>query len=161
MGNTQDSSGVILRAKPEEFISDLSSVLLVNTDGRWFDWFVLLLPYKLSSCISPLPCSLSKKPERSAEQLLTADVSYYWLYPSKQAVDRFMLFVCLDRVLFSRLKCSVEQILTADLSAHTDSAGRLLIGRSMNNITGPTNTRTEPGYKLNCTWRGMVGGVRD
>ena len=35
----------------------------------------------------------------SAEQLLAADLSYVWLYPSKQAVDRFMCFACLDCVV--------------------------------------------------------------
>ena len=81
--------------------------------------------------------------------MLTADLSYRWLYPSKQAIDRFMLFAHLDCVpLLSRLKCLVEQVLTADLSACTVGAGRLLIARSMNNITGPTDARTEPGSKL-------------
>ena len=61
--------------------------------------------------------SFTTKPERSAEQLVAADLSYCWLYPSKQAVDCFVLFVRLDRVLFSRLEHSVEQVLTADLSA--------------------------------------------
>ena len=37
--------------------------------------------------------------EHSAEQLLAADLSYIWLYPSKQAIDRFMLFARLDRVV--------------------------------------------------------------
>ena len=40
---------------------------------------------------------------RSAEQLLAADLSYYWLYPSKQAVDRFVLFARLNRVLFPEM----------------------------------------------------------
>ena len=35
------------------------------------------------------------------------------------------------------------------------------IARSMNNITCPTDAETEPGYKLNCTRRGTVGGARD
>ena len=43
--------------------------------------------------------SFLPKLERSAEQLLAADLSYIWLYPSKQAVDRYMLFVRLDRVV--------------------------------------------------------------
>ena len=105
--------------------------------------------------------SFMTKLECSTEQLLAADLSYCWLYPSKQAVDRFVLFVRLDHVLFSRLERSVEQVLTADLSARAVGAGRLLIARSMNNITGPTDARTEPGYKLNCTWWGTLGGARD
>ena len=114
----------------------------------------------------------SPKPEHFAKQLLAADLSYCCLYPSKQAINCFMLFAHLDHVLFSRLKCSVEQVLTADFSARAVGAGRLLIARSMNNITGPTDARTEPGYKLNCIWRvqwvgretlpqGTVGGARD
>ena len=100
----------------------------------------------------------STKPKCSTKQLLAVDLSYCWLYPSKQAIDCFMLFACFDHVLFSRLKCSVKQVPTVDLSAHTVGAGRLLIGRSMNNITGPTNARTEPGYKLNCTCKEGYGG---
>ena len=103
---------------------------------------------------------LSTKLERSAEKLLAVDLSYCWLYFSKQAMNRFMLFMHLNRVLFSRLKCSVKKVSTADLSARTVSAGRSLIGRSMNNITGPTNTRAEPGYKLNCTRRGTLARAR-
>ena len=61
--------------------------------------------------------SFTTKLERSAEQLVAADLSYCWLYPSKQAVDRFVLFAHLDRVLFSRFERSVEQVLTAGLSA--------------------------------------------
>ena len=60
-----------------------------------------------------------------------------------------MLFSCLER--------SVEEVLTADHSARVVGTGRLLIVRSMNNITGPTDTRTEPGYKLNCARQGEVG----
>ena len=59
-GNTQDSSGV----NPED-LSELLSVLLVNTNGGWFDWFVPLLAYKLLSCFSPLPWSLFR-PNRNA-----------------------------------------------------------------------------------------------
>ena len=40
---------------------------------------------------------------RSAEQLLAADLLYCWLYPSKQDVDRFVLFARLDRVLFPEM----------------------------------------------------------
>ena len=72
-----------------------------------------------------------------------------------------MLFAHLDRVLFSHLECSVEQAPTANLSASAVGAGRLLIVKSMNNITSPTDVRNEPGYKLNCTQRGMMGGARD
>ena len=47
-------------------------------------------------------------------------------------------------IVFYFLKWSVEQLLTADLSASAVGAGRLLIVRSMNNNTGLTDTRTEP-----------------
>ena len=89
----------------------------------------------------------STKPECSTEHFLAVEFSYCWLYPGKQAIDCFMLFMRLDRVLFSRLKRSVEDVLTVALSTH---AVGLLIARSMNNITGPTNVRIQPGYKLNC-----------
>ena len=36
----------------------------------------------------------------------------------------------------------------ADHSARAVGAGRLLIARSINNITGPTDTRTEPGLLI-------------
>ena len=76
-------------------------------------------------------CIRLPKLERSAVQLLAADLPHCWLYLSKQAVNHFMVFMHLDRVLFSRLKRSVEQVLTVDLSAHTVGAGRFLIGRSI------------------------------
>ena len=43
-----------------------------------------------------------------------------------------------------------------DLSARAVGTGRLLIMRSMNNITGLTDARTEPG-ELHTVWRGTVG----
>ena len=92
----------------------------------------------------------STKLEHSAEQLLVADPSYCWLYPSKQAIDNFMLFAHLYRVLFSHLKHSVEQVLAVDPSAHIVDAGRLLITTSMNNLKSPTNATMT-----------AVGGARD
>ena len=43
--------------------------------------------------------SFLPKPEGSTKQLLAADLSYIWLYPSKQAVNPSMLFALLDRVV--------------------------------------------------------------
>ena len=83
-------------------------------------------------------------------ELLVADPSYCWLYPSKQAIDNFMLFAHLYRVLFSHLKHSVEQVLAVDPSAHIVDAGRLLITTSMNNLKSPTNATMT-----------AVGGARD
>ena len=58
-GNTCDSSGINPEGEARGFISELLSVLLVNTDGGLFDWFVpLQAAYKLLSCFSPLLCSL-------------------------------------------------------------------------------------------------------
>ena len=92
------------RCSPSGFMPELSRVLLVNTNGSYprFEWLVPLLAYKLSSCFSPLPCSLFY-PNRNALpsnfwQRISPTFSYVWLYPSKQAVDCFMLFACLDRV---------------------------------------------------------------
>ena len=89
----------------------------------------------------------STKPEHSAEQLLAADPSYCWMrdplpYPSKQAVDHFMFFMRLYHVLFSHLECSVEQVLTADLSASTVCAGRLLIATSTVKCSFFSNSET-------------------
>ena len=39
---------------PRDFISELSSVLLVNTDEGWFDWLVLLQAYTNYRCASRL-----------------------------------------------------------------------------------------------------------
>ena len=63
-------------------------------------------------------------------------------------------------IVFYFLKWSVKKLLTVDLSACAVGAGRLLIVRSMNNNTGPTDARTEPG-ELHTVQRGTVGGVRD
>ena len=137
------------------------SVLLINTDGGGLTGLYHCRHTNYRRAFRLYRVLFAAKPEYSAEQFLAADLSYCWLYPSKQAVDRFVLFACLDCVLFSRLKWSVKQVLTADLSAHAVDVSRLLIVRSMNNITCPTDARTEPGYKLNSTRRDMVGGVRD
>ena len=85
-------------------------------------------------CAFCLCCFLFLPNRNAPPSNLAADLSYCWLYLSKQAVDHFMLFAHLCRVLFSGLKCSVKQVLTADLSAYAVGAGRLLITRSMNNI---------------------------
>ena len=63
------------------------------------------------------------------------------LHPRKQAIDCFMLFACLYRVLFSHLERSVEQVLTEDLSACTAGAG------------DATDTRIHPGYKLKVEYK--------
>ena len=55
--NTQDSSDINPGALSSGFMSELSHVLLVNTNGGWFDWLVPLQAYKLLLCFSPLPCS--------------------------------------------------------------------------------------------------------
>ena len=126
---------------PNRCLSELSSVLLVwlacmrfdcmrfdcmRFDCMRFDWLVSMrggltglyyCRYTNYHRASRLYRVLFTKPERSAKWLLAVDLSYCWLYPSKQAINCFMLFACLDRVLFSRLKCSVEQVWTADLSA--------------------------------------------
>ena len=145
-GNTWDSSGVNPEGEAWGICTELLSVLLINTDGGWLTGLYHCRDTKSLLCFSPLLCSLCYQTECSAEQLLAPDLSYCWLYPSKKAIDRFMLFACLDCVLFSRLEHQVKQVLTANLSACAVGAGRLLIARSMNNITGPTDTRTEPGY---------------
>ena len=57
--------------------------------------------YRRASC---LYCVLfATEMGRSAKQLLAADLSYCWLYLSKQAVDCFVLFAHLDRVLFPEM----------------------------------------------------------
>ena len=161
-GNTRDSSGVNPEGKAWGiYIWTVECI----THKHW--WGVVWLACTCTNAgiqiiivafVAFVVFSFLTKPECSTEQLLAADLPYCWLYPNKQAVDCFMVFVHLDRVLFSHLKHSVEQVLTADLSARTVGAGRLLIA-SMNNITGPTDTRTEPGYKWNCTWQGKIGGL--
>ena len=87
-----------------------------------------------------LPCSLFYQTGTLHEKLLAADPSYCWLYPSKQAVDCFMLFVCLYHVLFFHLDCSIEQVLAVDPFVHTVGTGRLLIVMSMNNLKSPMIT---------------------
>ena len=140
---------------------ELSSVLLVNT--HWGVWLActtasiqIIIVLFVFTVFSFLPNG-----NAPAEQLLAEDPSYYWLYPSKQAIDHFMLFTCLYHVFFSPT-WNAQSSKSADPSACTVGAGILLIATSMNNLKSPTNVMTwQPGYKLNCTWRGMVGGVRD
>ena len=86
-GNTWDSSGVNPEGKAWGiYIWTVECITHKHRWGGWFDWFVPLLAYKLSSCLLPLPC------ERSTEQLLAVDLPYCWLYSSKQAVDRLTVF---------------------------------------------------------------------
>ena len=90
--------------------------------------------------------SFLPKLERSAEQLLAADFSYFGCIPANKP----SIASCFSRtltVLFTCLERSVKEVLMADLSAHVVGAGKLLIARSINYITGPTDTRTETGYK--------------
>ena len=99
---------------------------------------------------------------RSAEQLLAADLSYCCMVVSQQTCHRSL------RAFRMPWLCS---ILLPEMVSRASSDSRslcpccwrwqiILIVRSMNNITGPTVARTEPGYKLNCTGRGTLGGVR-
>ena len=88
--------------------------------------------------------SFKNKPESNFWQRISHTVG---CIPANKLSIASCFFARLDRVLFSRLERSVEQVLTADLSARAFGTGRLLIARSMNNITGPTDARTEPGYK--------------
>ena len=130
----------------------------VTQTSCFTDWHKVWNFVSLSEARFESFCVLfSTKPERSAKHFLAAEFYYCWLYPGKQAIDYFMLFTCFDHVLFSHLERSVKDVLTVALSA---CAVRLFIARSMNNITGPTNTRTEPGYKLNCTWQVRWAGYR-
>ena len=123
--NTRDSSSVNSEGKAQGIytVSELSSVLLINTDEGWLTG--LYYCKHTNYHVSRLDCVLfSRKLECSAKQLVAANLSYCWLYSSKQAVDRFMLFTYLDRVLFSHLECSVKQVLTVDLSVRAVGAGR-------------------------------------
>ena len=136
-----------------------TNVLYVNTLGGWFDWFVPLQVYKLLSCFSPLPCSLLW-PNRNAP------LSNLWQRISHTVgcipANKPSITLCFLRTLtvfYSPAWNAQSSKFWQQISLV--GAGRLLIVRSMNNITGPTNTRTEPGYKLNCTRRGLVGGAWD
>ena len=68
-----------------------------------------------------------------------------------------MLFARLGCVLFSRLERSVKEVLTVALSAC--AVGLLITKEYEYNITGPTNARIQPGYKLNCTQQVEVDGL--
>ena len=123
----------------------------------WFDWLVPLQVYKLLSCFFPYCVLFSTKPEWSAEHFfLAVDPSYCWLYPSKQAVDFFMLFACLYHALFSHWNASLSKfwqwIPLHVLLALADYWLRQVWIISKVSLT----PGSQPGYKLNCTHR--VGG---
>ena len=130
----------------------------------WLDWVVPLQAYKLSSCFSPLPCfsflpkqnaPLSKFWQRIPNFLVVSQQTSHW---SLHAIR-----VPLPCSIIP-LECSVEQVLTADLSACTVGASRLLIMMSMNNLKSPTKARiTQPGYnyiELHTTGCGAWAGNR-
>ena len=87
---------------------------------------------------------------------LAVDPSYCWLYPSKQAVDFFMLFACLYHALFSHWNASLSKfwqwIPLHVLLALADYWLRQVWIISKVSLT----PGSQPGYKLNCTHR--VGG---
>ena len=128
--------------------------------GEWFERLVPLLAYKLTLCFSPLPCSLFYPNWNTLPTNL-----WQWISPTFGCIpaNKPSIASCFSRALTVLLSCLerlVEEVLMADHSAHVVGTGRLLIARSMNNITGPTETRTEQGYKLNCAQHGEVGGLQ-
>ena len=154
-GNTWDISGINSKGKAKRFISELSNVLLINTDGGGLTG----LYYRRQTNYQPLLCSLFSQ----TGMLLRATsgsrslILYCWLYPSKQAINHFMLFMHLYCVLFSHLECLVEQVLTVDHSARTAGADRLLIAMTWIILKDQLTPGPQPGYKLNCTRPGAVG----
>ena len=83
----------------------------------WFDWVVPLQAYKLSSCFFPLPC-FSFLPKQNAP------LSNFWqripnFLVVSQQTSHWSLHAFRVPLLCSiiPLECSVEQVLTADLSA--------------------------------------------
>ena len=129
--------------------------------GGWFEWLVPLLAHKLLLYFLPLLCSLFYLNQRAPPSNFLQQISptFGCIPANKPSIPP--CFLRSLTVLLSCMEHSVEEVLTVDLSAYVVGAGRLLIARNMNNITDPTDTRTEPGYKLNCTQMGTVGGARD
>ena len=116
--NTRDSSGV--NPKGEAWGIYIWTVKCITHKHQWGVVWLVCTTAGIQIIVVLLAftvISFPTKPECSTEQLLAADLSYCWLPPCKQAIDRFMLFARLDRVLFFRRERSVEQVLTADLSA--------------------------------------------
>ena len=66
------------------------TVSCITRKHQW-GWFVLLQAYKLSQYFSPLPCSNWNTPPSNFWQQISHTVGC--IPASKQAVDRFMLFV--------------------------------------------------------------------
>ena len=129
--------------------------------GGWFEWLVPLLAHKLLLYFLPLLCSLFYLNQRAPPSNFLQQISptFGCIPANKPSIPP--RFLCALTVLFSCMEHSVKEVLTVDLSAHVVGSGRLLIAKNMNNITNTTDTRTEPGYKLNCTQMGTVGGARD
>ena len=126
-----------------KFISELSSVFLVNTYGGWFDWIVSLQAYKLLLllCFLPLVCSLLYQTRMlcRATSGNRSLILYIGCIPANKP-SIASCFLCAFPMLYSpHLEYSVEQVLEADPSASIAGAGRLLIAISMNNPKSPTN----------------------
>ena len=139
-----------------------TNVLYINTLGGWFDWFVPLLAYKLLSCFSPLPCSLLRPNRNAPLSNLCQRISHtVGCIPANKPLIASCFLRTLT-VFYSPAWNTQSSKFWQQISLPVlVGAGRLLIVRSMNNITGPTDARTGSGYKLNCTRRGLVGGARD
>ena len=115
----------IPRAKPEGYISELSSVLLVNTYGVvWLTCttagiqiIIVLFAFTVFSFLQN-------------HELLPSNF-WQWILHTLgcSPANKPSITSC-----FSHLERSVEQVLAADPSACTAGTGRLLITTSMNNL---------------------------
>ena len=126
-GSTRDISGVNPKGEAAEgFISELSSIVLINTYGSGLLYHCRHANYYHAV---HLYCVLFfTKPEHSAEQLLAADPSYCWLYPSK--ANRRLLHAfrvplpCSSFLPPGTLSQARLEVLAVDPSAH-DTVGAI------------------------------------
>ena len=123
-GSTQDSSGVNPKGEAAEgFISELSSIVLVNTYGGGLTGLYHCRHANYCHAVHLYCVVFYTKPEHSAEQLLAADPSYCWLYPSK--TNRRLLHAfhvplpCSSFLPPGTLSQARLEVLAVDPSAHT------------------------------------------
>ena len=140
------------RNSPEGFISELSSVLLVNTDGGGLTglYIVPLQANKLLLCFSPLLSSLFYQ-SGTPHQATSGSGSLILLVVSQQTSHRSLhaFLVPLSCSILPPGTLSHASSGSESLSPYTVGAGRFAM--SMNNLKSPTNAmHAQPSYKLNC-----------
>ena len=155
MGNTRDSS--VVNPEGEARGIYIWTVECITRKHRWgwFDWFVPLQAYKLSSCFSSLPCSLCYR--NGTFRRVTSGSGSLVLYipANKPSIASCFCTPWLCSISWNGQSSNFwQQISLPVLLALADYWSQ--------GVWITTQVPLTPGLsQMNCTRRGTVGGARD